>query len=89
MTGGAAIGWFSAYLGVVLENRLKWKQYIWPALFMGLLLFISAIVLMFNYDTGYDQVVGVQIAIGGICLTLGLIEWIPLFKAWISGLKKS
>lgn len=80
VAAGAAIGWISAYAGILLEDRLKWSRFNGPALWIGILLLISAVVLLISYDTGYREVEALRYAVGAVCFVLGLVEWIRLFR---------
>lgn len=62
--GGAILGWFSAGIGIYLSKRSCWGYSKLVKYSLSTLFFITAIVLVFQYETGYPAAVLMQKFLG-------------------------
>lgn len=69
--GGAALGWISAWAGLRWADRLPWGTGRRGQLILGVLLLISALVLLFIDHTGYPGVRPFQAGVAATCLLVG------------------
>ena len=73
--GGLIVGWFSAWFAVMISRRFQWgKQRAGQHVF-SILSILSAVVLLFFYNTKYPQAEVFQKIIAASMLIYGLVEY--------------
>jgi len=78
--GGAALGWVSAWLGLRWAGRAPWGTGRNGQLVLGVLLMISALVLLLTDHTGYPGVLLFQRVVAGTCLVVGAREVMRILR---------
>jgi membrane-associated phospholipid phosphatase len=79
--GGAMIGWFCAWIGVSLADRVRWGYSRTSQIIYGIVLLICTVDLLFLYNTHYPLADPAKLIIGFVCLIFGTIEFYKiLFK---------
>ncbi len=75
--GGAILGWFSAGIGIYLSKRSRWGHSKLVKYLLSTLFFVAALVLVFQYETGYPATVMVQKFLGTFIICyLGFVYFI-------------
>lgn len=76
---GMAIGWFAAWVGLLLSGRTKWGWGTVAQKIYGALLLASC-VLMFIIDyTGYENIMTVQRLIAISFFSVGIVEYMKIY----------
>jgi membrane-associated phospholipid phosphatase len=77
---GAALGWTTAWLGLRWAGRTPWGMGRTAQLIQGILLLLSALVLLMVDHTRYPGVLIFQRGIAALCLVVGGIEFRRLLR---------
>jgi membrane-associated phospholipid phosphatase len=78
--GGALGGWLVAVGGVWTARYWSWGLRPMGQRLLAVLLVVSALTLLFSYDTGYDEALTLQRFVGGACLIAGASGIVRLFR---------
>lgn len=78
---GAALGWTSAWLGLRWAARTPWGMGRTGQRVIGVLLLISALVLLLIDHTRYPGVLVFQRGLATLCFAIGSMEMIRLFRS--------
>ncbi len=78
--GGAIIGWISACAGIVIYSKFRWSRKRLSINILTVLLIAAGIVLLFQYDTGFEQAVIFHRVFAGACVITGTISLMLNFR---------
>ena len=76
---GAALGWFSIWMGLEISERTPW---IWKGIgqkVLGAVFLVLCIVLFFVDHTGYESIIGFQRIVAVLSLVIGGHEYARVY----------
>lgn len=76
--GGAILGWISAGVGIYLTKKTSWGYSKIVKYTLSILLTVAAVVLVFQYETGYKDAVAMQKLFG--YAVIGYLAYVYYFR---------